>query len=228
MVQLLLVENDASVRTALTRALSENGHAVLSAPTAVEGLRQAIEDRPDLVLLDLGLPDLDGSKVLCMLRAVTSVPVIATTARDSEQEMVRVLDAGADDYMVKPFSVNRLDARIRAVLRRGRGERTGEEAVRVGGLRMNLKAREASLDGRMLELSPREFDLLYYLTVRAGQVVSKRELLAEVWHAPFGGGDKTIDVHLAWLRRKLGETAMTPRYLRSVRGSGIKVVDPSR
>jgi DNA-binding response OmpR family regulator len=228
MVHLLLVEDDASVRTTLTRALLERGHAVSFASTGAEGLRQAVECRPDLVVLDLGLPDLDGSQVLRMLRAVISVPVIVATARDSEQEMVRLLDAGADDYVVKPFSANQLNARIHAVLRRGRGERSGDESVQVGGLRMSLKAREASLDDRALELSPREFDLLYYLTVRVGQVVSKRELLAEVWRVPFGGADKTIDVHIAWLRRKLGETATAPRYLRSVRGSGVKIVDPSR
>jgi DNA-binding response OmpR family regulator len=228
MVHLLLVEDDASVRTTLTRALLERGHAVSSASTGAEGLRQAVQCRPDLVVLDLGLPDLDGSQVLRMLRAVISVPVIVATARDSEQEMVSVLDAGADDYVVKPFSASQLDARIRAVLRRGQGERSGEEPVQVGGLRMSLKAREASLDDRALELSPREFDLLYYLTVRVGQVVSKREILAEVWQVPFGGADKTIDVHIAWLRRKLGETATAPRYLRSVRGLGVKIVDPSR
>ncbi|MEV0349466.1 response regulator transcription factor [Nonomuraea sp. NPDC050680] len=228
MVQLLLVEDDASVRSALTRALSERGHVVTSAPTAAEGLRQAVEGRPDLVVLDLGLPDLDGSYVLRMLRAVTSVPVIVATARDSEQEMVRVLDAGADDYVVKPFSASQLNARISAVLRRSQGETSGEDAVRVGGLRMSVKAREASLEGRPLELSPKEFDLLHYLATRAGEVVSKRELLAEVWQIPFGGADKTIDVHIAWLRRKLGETATAPRYLRSIRGSGVKIVDPSR
>jgi two-component system, OmpR family, KDP operon response regulator KdpE len=159
---------------------------------------------------------------------VSSVPVIVATARDDEPEMVRVLDAGADDYVVKPFGASQLDARIRAVLRRGEDGSDGEAPVRVGGLQVSRRAREASLDGRVLELSPKEFDLLYYLAARAGQVVSKRELLTEVWQVPFGGADKTIDVHVAWLRRKLGETATNPRYLRSVRGSGIKIVDPSR
>ncbi|WP_433175205.1 response regulator transcription factor [Actinoallomurus sp. CA-150999] len=228
MAQLLLIEDDASVRSALVRALSEHGHAVTSAPNAVDGLRQAIGDRPDLVVLDLGLPDLDGCEVLRMLRAVSSVPVIVATARDDEREMVRVLDAGADDYVVKPFGAGQLDARIRAVLRRGEEGTSADASVLVGGLRMNPRAREATLDGRVLELSPKEFDLLHYLAARAGQVVSKRELLTEVWQVPFGGADKTIDVHVAWLRRKLGETATNPRYLRSVRGSGIKIVDPSR
>jgi two-component system, OmpR family, KDP operon response regulator KdpE len=227
-VQLLLVEDDASVRSALARALTERGHAVSSAPTALEGLRQAVDSRPDLVVLDLGLPDLDGCEVLRMLRAVSAVPVIVATARDDEREMVRVLDAGADDYVVKPFGAGQLEARIRAVLRRAEDGTRRDETVQVGELVVSPKAREAILEGRVLELSPKEFDLLYYLAARAGQVVSKRELLTEVWQVPYGGADKTIDVHVAWLRRKLGETAHEPRYLRSVRGSGIKIVDPFR
>lgn len=227
-VQLLLVEDDASVRSALVRSLSERGHAVSSAPTALEGLRLAVESRPDLVVLDLGLPDLDGCEMLRMLRAVSPVPVIVATARDDEREMVKVLDAGADDYVVKPFGAGQLEARIRAVLRRLEDGSRRDEAVRVGGLTVTPRAREAVLEGRTLELSPKEFDLLYYLAARAGQVISKRELLTEVWQVPYGGADKTIDVHVAWLRRKLGETATAPRYLRSVRGSGIKIVDPTR
>jgi DNA-binding response OmpR family regulator len=225
-VQLLLIEDDPSVRGALVRALSERGHAVFSAPTGMEGLRRAMETRPDLIVLDLGLPDLDGCELLRMLRAVSTVPVIVATARDDEQEMVQVLDAGADDYVVKPFGAGQLEARIRAVLRRAEEGSGGDEQVRVGGLCMRPKAREAVLEGRVLELSPKEFDLLHYLATRAGQVVSKRELSTEVWQLPYGGADKTIDVHVAWLRRKLGETATAPRYLRSVRGSGIKIVDP--
>jgi two-component system KDP operon response regulator KdpE len=226
-VQLLLVEDDVSVRRTLVRALTERGHAVASVPTGVEGLRKALDDRPDLVILDLGLPDVDGREVLRMLRAVSAVPVIVATARDDEAEMVTVLDAGADDYVVKPFSAGQLDARIRAVLRRADESGAEDTVVRVGGLRISRRAREATLDGRPLELSPKEFDLLYYLAARAGQVISKRELLTEVWQLPFGGTDKTIDVHVAWLRRKLGETATQPRYLRSVRGSGIKIVEPA-
>jgi DNA-binding response OmpR family regulator len=162
-----------------------------------------------------------------MLRAVSSVPVIVATARDDEREIERILNAGADDYLVKPFGAGQLDARVRAVLRRAEDPGDAAREVRVGGLRMNAAAREASLDGRPLELSPKEFDLLLYLASRPGQVVSKRELLTEVWHVPLGGANKTIDVHVAWLRRKLGESASRPRYLRSVRGSGIKIVDPS-
>ncbi|MDP9869553.1 MULTISPECIES: response regulator transcription factor [Streptosporangium] len=226
MAHLLLVEDDAQVRSALTRALTERGHAVISAAAGMPGLTRALEDRPDLVVLDLGLPDLDGCEVLRMLRAVSAVPVIVATARDDEPEIVRALDAGADDYVVKPFSAAHLDARIRAVLRRSRDDDAETGPVRVGGLLIEQAGREASLDGVRLDLTPKEFDLLHYLAVRPGQVVTKRELLTEVWRMAYGGADKTVDVHLSWLRRKLGESAQRPRYLQTVHGVGVKIVDP--
>jgi DNA-binding response OmpR family regulator len=163
--------------------------------------------------------------MLRMLRGASDVPVIVATARDDETEIVTVLDAGADDYVVKPFGVAQLDARIRAVLRRGADE-DRVVAVEVGGLRVDPRSRKASLDGRELELTPREFDLLHYLAARAGEVVSKRELLTEVWQQPYGGADKTVDVHLSWLRRKLGETAQHARYLHAVRGVGVRLAPP--
>jgi DNA-binding response OmpR family regulator len=225
--QLLLVEDDARIRVMLTRALSERGHAVATADTAMGGLQLALHERPDLVVLDLGLPDLDGAEMLRMLRAVSKVPVIVATARDADDEVVRLLNRGADDYVVKPFTAAQLEARIRAVLRRSAEEDAGEPVV-VGGLRVDARSREVSLDGRVLELTPREFDLLYYLAARAGEVVSKRELMTEVWHLPYGGADKTVDVHLAWLRSKLGETAAQARYLHTVRGVGVKLTAPDR
>jgi DNA-binding response OmpR family regulator len=221
----LLIEDDAAIRGALIRGLGERGHAVASAANGMSGLEQAIANRPDVVVLDLGLPDVDGRTVLRMLRGASQVPVVVATARDEEQEIVAVLNAGADDYVVKPFSAAQLDARIRAVLRRG-GEHQPSTAVEVGGLRLDLRTREATLDGRDLDLTPREFTLLHYLAARAGEVVTKRELLAEVWQQPYGGADKTVDVHLSWLRRKLGETAQAPRYLHSVRGVGVRVAAP--
>lgn len=226
MPHLLLIEDDTAIRTALIQALGERGHAVASAGDAMSGLRLALDDRPDLVVLDLGLPDVDGVEMLQMLRAVSRVPVIVATARDAETEVVRLLDHGADDYVIKPFSAAQLDARIRAVLRRAAGEDNAEAPVVVGGLRMDRRSREASVDGQRLDLTPREFDLLHYLAARAGEVVSKRELLTEVWQIPYGGADKTVDVHLAWLRRKLGEAAASPRYLHTVRGVGVKLSPP--
>jgi DNA-binding response OmpR family regulator len=222
---LLLIEDDSAIRTTLLRSLRERGHAVAASHTAMDGLQTALAERPDLVVLDLGLPDLDGRELLRMLRAVSAVPVIVATARDDEAEIVRVLDAGADDYLVKPFTAAQLDARVRAVLRRG-ADKQESVAVTVGGLRIDAGARTASLDGPALDLTPREFDLLHHLAVRAGQVVTKRELLSEVWQVPYGGADKTVDVHLSWLRRKLGETAQQPRYLHTVRGVGIRLSEP--
>jgi DNA-binding response OmpR family regulator len=223
--QVLLVEDDPTIRTALLRGLGERGHAVDSAPTAMAGLQHALTHRPDIVVLDLGLPDLDGTTVLKMLRGASRVPVVVATARDDEREIVAVLDAGADDYLVKPFSAAQLDARIRAVLRRG-AESTPDAEVVVGGLRIDPRSRRASLDGRALDLTPREFALLHHLAARADEVVSKRELLTEVWQLPYGGADKTVDVHLSWLRRKLGETAQAPRYLHAVRGVGVRISAP--
>ncbi|WP_030157680.1 response regulator transcription factor [Glycomyces sp. NRRL B-16210] len=228
MAQLLLIEDDERVRSALLRSLRDLDHQVASAPDAMTGLRAAIDHRPDLVVLDLGLPDLDGSQMLRMLRGVSDVPVIVATARDDEDEIVRVLGSGADDYVVKPFTAKQLDARIQAVLRRAGAARAADDAaVTVGPLRIDLRGRAAHLDGRALELSPKEFDLLHHLASRAGEVVSKRQILTEVWDLPFGGADKTVDVHLAWLRRKLGETAQSPRFLHTVRGVGVKLVDPT-
>ena len=227
MAQVLVVEDDPTIRTALTRALTDRGHAVTSAPSAMAGLQFAVDQRPDLVVLDLGLPDVDGLEMLQMLRGVSQVPVVVATARDDEKSIIAALDAGADDYVVKPFGGAQLDARIRAVLRRG-PEESASRTVVVGGLCLDARARDATLDEVPLDLTPREFDLLHYLASRAGEVISKRELLTEVWRLPYGGADKTVDVHLSWLRRKLGETAIEPRYLHTVRGVGVKLVAPGR
>jgi len=223
--RLLLIEDDPAIRQTLLRALRERGHAVAAAPAAMDGLQTALAERPDLIVLDLGLPDLDGRELLRMLRAVSTIPVIVATARDEEASMVQLLDAGADDYVVKPYTAAQLDARIRAVLRRVL--LPVEPELVIGGLRIDPLARTVFLDAVEVELTPREFDLLHHLAGKAGQVVSKRELLTEVWQVPYGSTDKTVDVHLSWLRRKLGETAQEPRYLHTVRGVGVRLSEPS-
>jgi DNA-binding response OmpR family regulator len=223
---LVLIEDDDLVRSSLERALRDRGHEVRSAAAGLDGLSQIVDAPPDAVVLDLGLPDVDGLELLRMLRAVSAVPVVVATARDEEGEMVRTLDAGADDYVVKPFTIAQLDARLRAVLRRVSSD--DDAPLVIGDLRIDVAARVATLKGVELDLARKEFDLLAYLASQPGKVVTKRELLAEVWDQPYGGGDKTVDVHLSWLRRKLGETAAEPRYLRAVRGVGVKLVDPDR
>jgi DNA-binding response OmpR family regulator len=222
--RLLIVEDDARVRVPLVQSLTARGHTVAEASSGLPALQSIVDDPPDVVLLDLGLPDIDGGDLLKMLRAVSDVPLIVGTARDEEGEIIRLLDAGADDYIVKPFSAEQVDARIRALLRRTAVAEPSR--IEVGELVVDASARTAELAGSPLELSRKEFDLLLYLARRCGSVVTKQELLAEVWDQPFGGVDKTIDTHLSWLRGKLGESASAPRYLHTVRGVGIKLLAP--
>ncbi|MFI0213858.1 response regulator transcription factor [Streptomyces lydicus] len=229
MARVLVVEDDQFVRSALIRHLTDAGHAVRSVGTALEALREVAQVGFDVVILDLGLPDLDGGEALKMLRGITDVPVIIATARDDEAEIVRLLNDGADDYLTKPFSVEHLSARMTAVLRRSRAGASGAEppsrVIQVGGLSIDPLRRQAELDGTALDLTRREFDLLAFLAGRPGVVVSRKELLAEVWQQSYGD-DQTIDVHLSWLRRKLGETAAKPRYLHTLRGVGVKLEPP--
>jgi DNA-binding response OmpR family regulator len=223
MARVLIIEDDPFVRSAIAADLTRRAHAVRTVGTALDGIREVSQHSPEVIVLDLGLPDLDGQQALKMMRAVTTTPVIIATARHEEAEIIRLLNAGADDYLVKPFSCEHLAARISAQLRRV-GPGSAAPVISVGGLRIDLARRAAVLDGTPVELSRREFDLLAYLAARPGVVVSRRELLTEVWHQSYGD-DQTIDVHVSWLRRKLGETAARPQYLRTVRGIGV-MLDP--
>jgi DNA-binding response OmpR family regulator len=224
MSRILVIEDDATLRSTMERSLTGSGHVVSSAPTGIGGLEAVLTTSPQVVLLDLGLPDVDGITVIGMIRAASTVPVIVVTASGDDCTMVKALDAGADDCVVKPFGMAQVAARIRAVLRRGRRGLDGPIAI--GTLTINARTRAASLDGEPLDLARKEFDLLLALAQRPGEVVSKQELLAEVWQQAYGGSDRTVDVHLSWLRRKLGETAAEPRFLQSVRGVGVRLVEP--
>ncbi|MGW7437865.1 response regulator transcription factor [Streptomyces sp. NPDC054849] len=245
MPSVLVVEDDPSIRQSLIEVLSEHGYAVRSVGDGFGALREVTQMPVDAVVLDLGLPDLDGGDALRMIRGISSVPVLVATARDDETEIIKLLNAGADDYLVKPFSGGQLIARLSAVLRRtshapasrtahaahatqGSGPAPAAEPLRpttVGELAVDPGARTAHLAGRELRLTRREFDLLAFLAHHTGQVVSKRRLLTEVWREPYVD-DQTVDVHLSSLRRKLGERAAAPRYLLTVRGVGIKLVAP--
>jgi DNA-binding response OmpR family regulator len=209
--------------------LSRHEYVVRSADSALAALRDVAADPPDLVVLDLGLPDLDGAQVLRMVRGLRDIPVIIASGRQEDAEVVRLLRAGADDYLVKPFSADQLEARVAAVLRRtGRvvANSPGPEPLTVGALVVDVLARSAELDGARLELTRLEFELLAYLAARPGQVVSRKELLTEVWRQAYGQG-QTIDVHVSLLRRKLGESANAPRYLHTVRGVGVRLTAPA-
>ncbi|MFP1625061.1 response regulator transcription factor [Streptomyces sp. 5K101] len=226
MACVLVVEDDPVIRAALIEVLTGHGYAVRTAHQGFEALREVTQAPPDVVVLDLGLPDLDGLDVLRMIRGISRVPVLVATARDDDAEVIRLLNAGADDYMVKPFSGGQLAARIAAVLRRSVPavqESDQQPVLQVADLRIDPRARTAHLAGHELSLTRREFDLLAYLAAHPDQVMSRRRILAEVWQQPYLE-DQTVDVHLSALRRKLGERASEPRYLHTVRGIGIKLV----
>jgi len=225
MPSVVIIEDDQRIRELVTRVLSANGYDVEGAGTALDGLQRIVHGSPDVVVLDMGLPDLDGRELLKMIRAITDVPVVVATARSDDLDVIRTLDAGADDYLVKPFSVEQLEARLRAVLRRSVTEDEDAQLV-VGDLRIDPRTRVATLGEEPLQFSPKEFDLLVYLAERVGVVVSKRQLMAEVWRQPYGGSEKSVDVHISWIRKKLGESAAETRYIETVHGVGIKLVEP--
>ena len=223
MVSVLLVEDDPRIRSAVLRALADRGIVADHVASGTEALRRISEAAPRS--RGFTVDSNHGRHVLRMLRSVSDVPVIVATARDDEQELVATLNDGADDYVVKPYSGAQLAARVRAVWRRAGGD-DQPTVLRIADLEIDLPGRVARLAGEPLELSRLEFDLLAHLAEHVGEVVSKPELLAEVWRQPMGGADKTVDVHLSWLRRKLGESAAEPRFLHTVRGVGVKLVDP--
>ncbi|MFB9902829.1 response regulator transcription factor [Allokutzneria oryzae] len=225
MPSVLLVEDDDAIRGAVVRALNDFGYATYSVGTGFDALREVTRAVPDAVVLDLGLPDIDGVEVLRMMRGICDVPVIAATARDTEAEIIQLLREGADDYLVKPFSGEHLAARLAAVLRRSR-PRAQDRLLAAGDIVVDLDSRQARLAGVELKLTRREFDLLAYLVARPHKVISREELLAEVWRLPPGRDDQTLDVHVSWLRRKLGERASAPVYLHTVRGVGIRLEIP--
>jgi two-component system, OmpR family, response regulator RegX3 len=214
-VRLLIVEDEDAIAEPLAEGLRREGFEVERAASGAEALAAA---PVDLVLLDLRLPDLDGLDVCRELRERSSVPIIVVTARGEEADRVVGLELGADDYVVKPFGLRELIARIRAVTRRARGDRE-DAVVRVGDLEVDERARRARLGGRELELTPKEFDLLAALARDPGAAVSRRRLLEEVWQTSWYGSTKTIDVHVAALRRKLGD----PGWIETVRGVGFRL-----
>jgi len=220
--RVLLVEDEASIAEPFALALARNGFEPMIARTAAEALRMGREEQPDVVLLDLALPDGDGRDVCRELRRFSDVPIIMLTARGTVTDRVVGLELGADDYVVKPFAVGEVISRIRAVLRRARSTPVAR-TITVRDLQLDLGARRAWLSGAELELTRKEFDLLARLAVEAGTVVSRETLMSEVWDENWFGSTKTLDVHISGLRRKLGEQPDSPGYIQTVRGVGFRL-----
>jgi DNA-binding response OmpR family regulator len=227
--RILFVEDEPSISDPFSKALAREGFEPIVARTGREALALAERVPPDLVLLDLNLPDTDGRDVARELRRRGDMPIVMLTARGTEMDRIVGLEIGADDYVVKPFSGAEVIARIRAVLRRSKRTDAGEtpsEPVTVGGLTLDFGARRVTLDGAELELSRKEFDLLAELVRNAGRVVSREDLMDRVWDENWFGSTKTLDTHVGWLRRKLGDDTAAPRYLHTVRGVGFRFSSP--
>jgi DNA-binding response OmpR family regulator len=219
---LLLVEDDDGIARPLAAALAGDGYDVVRVATGREALQRAAEG-VRAVVLDLGLPDIDGVEVCRRLRTVApGVPVLMLTARTSETDVVVGLDAGADDYVTKPFRLAELLARLRALLRRSTSAEPAAEVLAAQDVRVDPSARRAWQGDRELELSPKEFDLLALLVSEAGRVVPRERIMRQVWDTAWMGSTKTVDMHVSWLRRKLGDPAEDPRYLATVRGVGFR------
>jgi len=220
MARIVLVEDDPTISEPLTRALTREGYEVSWHGTGQGGVEASAS--ADLVILDLGLPDIDGVDVARRIRDKgLTVPILMLTARADEVDLVVGLDAGADDYVTKPFRLAELLARVRALLRR-RSESEPASDLDVGGVRIDVAGHRAFLEGRELQLSGKEFDLLHVLVAHAGQVVSREHLMREVWDADPHAPSKTLDMHVSWLRRKLGDDAAKPRFITTVRGMGFR------
>lgn len=221
---ILVVEDEAPIRRFLRASLPLHDYRLIEAVTAAEGLHLAAAQHPDLVILDLGLPDMDGLELVQQLRSWSEVPVVVLSARDRESDKVRALDAGADDYLTKPFGVGELMARLRVALRHGAGRSAQQEAAYEGeGFRIDFAARQVTADGLEVHLTPTEYRLLVTLAHHAGKVLTHRQLLREL------GGDEQEDavralrVHVSQLRRKLEKDPARPRYLVTEPGVGYRL-----
>jgi DNA-binding response OmpR family regulator len=218
---ILLVEDERAITEPLAEALEREGFEPRVAGTASDALASARSDPPDLVLLDIGLPDGSGLDVCRELRKDGDVPIIMLTARGAEADRVLGLELGADDYIVKPFSAREVTARVRAVLRRAAPSDSGD-AIEIGDLRLDPSRHEAVLAGKPLELSRKEYELLKTLMGEAGRVITREALIEQVWDMNWFGSTKTLDVHVSGLRRKLDDDAQNPRYIHTVRGVGFR------
>lgn len=223
---ILVIEDEPDAAEAIVRALEHGGYRAVTAADGAEGLELVRSEGPDLILLDLVLGDSDGMDICSEIREHSEVPIVMLTARTAEGDRVEGLTRGADDYVTKPFLARELCARVAAVLRRSRHWAEDEEApMEVGELRVSGAGREVTLRGEIVELTPKEFDLLEYLARNAGEVVTRERLLEHVWGEDEYIDSRTLDVHIRWLREKIEENPSDPKYLLTLRGEGYKLTD---
>jgi two-component system KDP operon response regulator KdpE len=227
-LQILIIEDEMQIRRFLRSSLNSHGYEILEASTGQEGIEQAAQLDPDGVILDLGLPDMDGLEVLRRIRSWSAVPVVILTARGQEQDKITLLDAGADDYLTKPFGIGELLARVRAALRRTAGTRASETSVAViGSLRVELARRQVFLGGEEIHLTPIEYKLLVALVRNVGRVVTQRQLLQEVWGPEYLDSAHYLRIYMQHLRHKLERDPARPRYLITEPGVGYRLKEES-
>jgi two-component system OmpR family response regulator len=225
-IGVLIVEDDQTLLSVLEYNLAKEGYNVVTAADGVEALEAARRDKPDLIILDIMLPKMSGFEVCRILRKEMTVPILMLTAREDEIDKVVGLDLGADDYMTKPFSMRELLARVRAMLRRVEMQApkpSGETLFKVGDIEVDIGCHTATKGGNVLNLTPKEFDLLAFLSKNKGLVFSRDHLLEKIWGYDYLGGTRTVDVHMRWLREKIEDNPGKPKYLVTVRGVGYRL-----
>jgi two-component system OmpR family response regulator len=227
--KILIVEDDANLLETLKYNLRKDNYDVVTASDGEQALEVARKEKPDLIVLDIMLPRLNGFEVCRILRQEMTVPILILTAKVDETDKIVGLEIGADDYMTKPFSIRELIARIRAMLRRAKMIEASTVAkptkIKINDLEIDIAKHQASRSGVILGLSPREFDLLAFLARNKGLVFSREQLLEKVWGYDYAGNTRTVDVHIRWLRQKIEDNPARPKYLVTIRGTGYKLED---
>ncbi|MEX6700548.1 response regulator transcription factor [Peribacillus frigoritolerans] len=235
--KILVVDDEQSIVTLLQYNLEQSGYTVITALDGEQGLEAAVEIRPDLVVLDLMLPKMDGLEVCKQLRQQKiNIPILMLTAKDDEFDKVLGLELGADDYLTKPFSPREVVARIKAILRRSQLQSNGSESsqdqeeglLKLGELKVFPERYEAFFDEQQLELTPKEFELLLYLAKNKGRVLTRDQLLSAVWNYDFAGDSRIVDVHISHLREKIEKDTKKPLYIKTIRGLGYKLEEPKK
>ena len=225
---LLVVEDDAAVRKLITMTLELQGYAFAAAETGKRALELAVQEQPDILLLDLGLPDLDGRDIILRLREWSDMPILVISARSDDKDKIAALDAGADDYITKPFNPLELVARVKSQLRRytqlgNMNNQMGNHVFKCGGLQINDENKEVTVDGELIKLTPIEYNILLLLVKNAGKVFSIDQIYEKIWNEDAIGADNTVAVHIRHIREKIEINPKEPRYLKVVWGVGYKI-----